>query len=137
MSEKLHVQIITPYGETLSTEVDSVTCPGFEGEIGVLPEHLPLLTQSSIGRVELTDGSQTTVYSVGRGFIHVGPDEVLLLVEGAEKAEDIDKGRAQESLKRAEERLSKNLADLAWDHPDVQRALNSKRRAESRLDVAK
>ncbi|MFN2581612.1 MAG: F0F1 ATP synthase subunit epsilon [Candidatus Dormibacteria bacterium] len=104
---KLQVEMVTAEGRTLSQEADFVLVPGADGEIGVLPRHIPLLTPLKTGEVTVrNDGHDEYVFVAG-GFLEVLPDKVVILADVAERAEEIDESRAEEARKRAEELLKK------------------------------
>jgi len=107
MAEKLKLDIVTPYGHVFTDEVDEIVASGSEGEFGVLPDHVPFLTTLKIGILTYKKGSETGYFFVNSGYAEVGPDSVTILADSAEKSEEIDLDRAQEAMKRAEERLKK------------------------------
>ncbi len=105
MAEKLKVELVTPYKKVLSDEVDEITATGSLGEFGVLPGHAPFLTSLKIG--ELSYKKEGVVYhlAVNWGYFEVEDDTVTVLVETAERADEIDLERAKAALGRAEEAL--------------------------------
>ena len=105
MAEKLKVELVTPYKKVLSEEVDEITANGALGEFGVLPGHAPFLTSLKIG--ELTYKKDGALYhlAVNWGYFEVENDKVTVLVETAEKADEIDLERAKAALGRAEAEL--------------------------------
>ncbi|GFO58710.1 ATP synthase epsilon chain [Geomonas limicola] len=105
MAEKLKVELVTPYKKVLSEEVDEITANGALGEFGVLPGHAPFLTSLKIG--ELTYKKDGALYhmAVNWGYFEVENDTVTVLVETAEKADEIDLERAKAALGRAEAEL--------------------------------
>lgn len=105
MADKLKLEIVTPYGLIFSDDVDQVVAAGSEGEFGVLPNHIPMLTTLKIGILAYRKSSETGYFFVNWGYAEVGPDKVLILADSAERAADIDVERAREAMKRAEERL--------------------------------
>ncbi len=107
MADKLTLDIVTPYGHVFTDEVDEVIASGSEGEFGVLPNHIQFLTTLNIGMLTYRKGSETGHFFVNWGYAEVGPDKVTILADSAEKSEEIDIERAQEAIKRAEERLKK------------------------------
>ncbi|MEW6067378.1 MAG: F0F1 ATP synthase subunit epsilon [Nitrospirota bacterium] len=127
---KLKLEIVTPYGLILGEDVDEVTCSGSEGEFGVLPGHVPFFTTLKIGMVVYKKGNETRYVFVNWGYAEVGTDEVSILADSAEKAEDIDVERAKAAMKRAEERLKK------IEEFDFGRASVSLERAITRIQVA-
>jgi F-type H+-transporting ATPase subunit epsilon len=103
---KLQVEMVTAEGRVLSQEADFVVAPGIDGELGVLPHHIPLLTPLATGEVLVrNDGHDEHLYVSG-GFLEVLPDRVVILADAAERAEDIDEARAEEARRRAQELLA-------------------------------
>lgn len=116
---KLSINIVTPAGEKLSGQADEIVAPGHTGEFGVMPGHIEFFIKNPPGVFTAIDGGKKSYWAVGKGFIEVGGDHIHLLVQSAEKAEDIDTDRAQASKSRAEEELAKlegNLSDPAYEH---------------------
>lgn len=106
-AKKLLLEVVTPEHLLLSKEVDYVSAPGCEGDFGVLPGHCHFLTTLRIGELEYRIGDRTEFMSVLWGFAEVTPKKVTILAEIAEKAEDIDIGRAQAAVEKAEARLER------------------------------
>ena len=106
-SKKILLEVVTPDHLLLSQEVDYVSAPGSEGDFGVLPGHCHFLTTLRIGELQYRIGEKTEFMSVLWGFADVTPQKVTILAEIAEKAEDIDVSRAEEAVKKAEERLER------------------------------
>ena len=107
MAEKLKLELVTPYRQVLSQEVDEVTAPGTLGEFGVLPGHTPLLTMLKIGELTYKQGQNVFHVAVNWGYVEVENDVVTVLVTTAEPADQIDLERAQAALGRAQEALKK------------------------------
>ena len=127
----LRLEVVTPDKKVVDEDVEMVTCPGTEGEFGVLPHHVSLLSALKIGPlVYKKDGKDKSVFING-GFADVNNNKCSVLAESAEKAEDIDKARAEEAKKRAEKRLAEKKEDL-----DEARAILALQRAVMRLNVA-
>lgn len=105
MAEKLKLELVTPYKQVLSEDVDEVTAPGTLGEFGVLPGHTTLLTTLKIGELAYRQGSQTYHVAVNWGYVEVEDDIMTVLVETAEPADEIDLERAKAALGRAEAAL--------------------------------
>ena len=132
MAATLHLEVATPERLLLKEEVTEVQVPAANGAIGVLPEHAPLLSELGSGELIYTPvGSPRKFMAVAEGYVEVLPDRVRVLAFRAEFADEIDVRRAQEALKRAEERLARPIADL-----DTARAINAMRRAQARLAAA-
>jgi len=131
---KLSLVIVTPQGEKLAGAADEICAPGFKGEFGVLPSHIEFFTKCPPGVFSAGEGGRTTHWALGKGFIEVSHDRVLLTVQSAEKADDIDVERAQRAKRRAEEELAKlegAVADPKWEEFSLRLA-----RAEARLAAA-
>jgi len=107
MAEKLKLELVTPYQQVLSQEVDEVTAPGALGEFGVLPGHTPLLTTLKIGELTYRQGPNLFHVAVNWGYVEVENDVVTVLVTTAEPADQIDLERARAALGRAQEALKK------------------------------
>jgi F-type H+-transporting ATPase subunit epsilon len=105
MAEKLKVELVTPYKKVLSEEVDEITANGALGEFGVLPGHAPFLTSLKIGELTYKQNGALHHLAVNWGYFEVENDTVTVLVETAEKADEIDLERAKAALGRAEAEL--------------------------------
>ncbi|MGA8666878.1 MAG: F0F1 ATP synthase subunit epsilon, partial [Candidatus Dormiibacterota bacterium] len=108
---KLQVELVTAEGRVLSEEADFVLAPGIDGDLGVLPQHIPLLTPLRPGEVMVRNGDAEHILFVAGGFLEVLPDKVSILADAAERAEDIDEARAEESRKKAQELLSQDIGN--------------------------
>src|SRR6185503_873254 len=111
MSTTLRLEIVTPESKTYSEEVDMVTLPGSEGEMGIYPNHVPLMTQIVPGEVLARKDNETYFLAVGEGFAEITGDRVAIMTDMAIKAENIDEAKAEEARRRAEARLSEKLDD--------------------------
>ena len=105
MAGKILLEVVTPEHLLLSKQVDEVIAPGSEGEFGVLPGHAPFITTLKIGELRYKIGDAWSHMAVLWGYAEVNPTKVTILAEIAEKAEDIDVGRAQAAVAEAERRL--------------------------------
>ena len=117
MADKLSLEVVTPFRTVLIEDVDSVTLPGIEGELGILPEHVPLLTTLDTGIMSYVNGSgNTQVIAIHWGYAQVDGNNVRVLAELAETADEIDLPRAQEAEKKARELLhSEDLSESEWE----------------------
>jgi F-type H+-transporting ATPase subunit epsilon len=107
----LKLEIVTPEGRAYSDDVAMVVLPSIEGEIGVYPAHVPLMTQLSPGELRITKDGKTTEFVVGTGFIEVTGDSVSVLTDSALGEEEIDENATEEAIKRAQSALKdKNLS---------------------------
>jgi len=107
MAEKMKLEIVTPYKKIVDTEVDEVTATGKLGEFGILPGHAPFLTSLDIGEFVFKNNGVVEHMSLNWGYFEVRDDKIIVLVETAEIAADIDVERAKAALGRAEEALKK------------------------------
>ena len=102
----LRLEVVTPYKKTYSEDVDMVTIPGVDGEYGVLPLHVPLITALKAGEVRVMKGGQESSLATGGGFAEVMPDRVTILTDAAINATDIDESAAQAAMDRAQAALA-------------------------------
>jgi F-type H+-transporting ATPase subunit epsilon len=107
MAEKLKLELVTPYKKVLSEEVDEITAAGAVGEFGVLPGHAPFLTSLRIGEFVYKKDGVVSHLAVNWGYFEVEDDKVTVLVQTAERADEIDLERAKAALGRAEEALKR------------------------------
>jgi F-type H+-transporting ATPase subunit epsilon len=128
---KLQVELVTAEGRLVSKEADFVIAPGIEGELGVLPRHIPLLTPLRAGEVTVRNDGQDEYLFVAGGFLEVLPDRVVILADAAERAEDIDEARAEEARRRAQQLLEEKVEGV-----DAAAAAAALERATMRLRVA-
>jgi F-type H+-transporting ATPase subunit epsilon len=101
----LILEIVTPEARVYSDTIDSVVIPTVEGEIGVLPGHIPLLMQMGYGELRVTKGGATQLLVVGGGFAQIVADKISILAESAINEEKIDEHAVETAMKRAEEAL--------------------------------
>jgi F-type H+-transporting ATPase subunit epsilon len=127
----LQLQIVSADRSLVNEQVDEVQIPGAGGYLGILPGHTPLLTTLEVGTLWYRQGSEKHYLLIAFGFAEIQPDRVTILAQTAEKAEEIDLGRAESAKKRAEERLSKPTTDM-----DFERARIAMLKALVRLQVA-
>ncbi len=128
---KLQVELVTAEGRVLSEEADFVRAPGMAGELGVLPNHIPLMTPLRTGEVLVRNDNREEFLFVAGGFLEVLPDKVVILADAAERAEDIDEARAEESRRRAQQLMEQRSSDA-----DVAEAAAAMERALFRLRIA-
>jgi F-type H+-transporting ATPase subunit epsilon len=107
----LKLEIVTPEAKIYSEDVDMVTLPGVEGEMGIFPMHIPLMTQVAAGEICARRNGQDHYLAVGEGFVEITGERVAILTDMAIKADDIDEARAEEARKRAEARLAEKLSE--------------------------
>jgi F-type H+-transporting ATPase subunit epsilon len=101
----LTLEIVTPEDRVYSDTVDTVVIPTLEGEIGILPGHIPLLTQVADGELRVTKGTETTGLVVGEGFAEIEGDRVKVLAEFAIHEAQIDENAVENAIQRAEDAL--------------------------------
>jgi F-type H+-transporting ATPase subunit epsilon len=133
LPEKIKLDIVSPDRLVLSEWVDELQIPGREGYLGVLPGHAPLITELMIGEISYRQGAHVAYLAVAWGYAEVLPDKVTILAETAERAEEIDMQRALDSKARAEKRLAK-VNDSEIDFKRAQLALQ---RALTRIQAAR
>jgi F-type H+-transporting ATPase subunit epsilon len=121
----MHVEIVTAERKLYSGEADAVQAPGSEGELGILPRHAALLTTLTPGALSIRlAGAEETIFVSG-GFLEVSNNNVTVLADAAEHAEDIDHARAEEARRRVQERLVQTQSNVerAQLESQLQRAI--------------
>jgi len=131
MAETFELEVATPERQLVQQQVSEAEIPLVNGYIGVLPGHAPLLGEVGTGDLSYVAEGRRRHMAVDGGWVEIQADHVRVLVDRAEKADEIDVARAEEARRRALDRLSRPTADL-----DVARALSALRRAQARLDAA-
>ena len=132
MDKLFKVEILTPFGQYLTTEADYLSTTSVMGVMGVLPNHAPLISTLEISKLIIRRNDQEYTYAIGGGVIHIKKDHsVTLLVESIERSDEIDVKRALSAKERAEKRLHENTSEV-----DIQRAKASLLRALNRLSVS-
>src|SRR5665647_3652806 len=122
----LLLEIVTPERQVFSEQVDSVVCPGVEGELGILPHHAPLLTTLGVGELRIRRHGEEEYFAIAGGFLQVRPDKVVVMAETADIASEIDLELAMEARREAERALSEGFeepADMARARAALQKAL--------------
>ena len=110
----LTLEIVTPEARVYSDTVETVVIPTVEGEIGILPGHIPLLTQVGAGELRVVKNGKTELLAVGNGFAEIDGDKVSILAESAIAEEKIDVEAAEKAMQRAQEALrGKDTLDAA------------------------
>lgn len=128
----LQLEVVTPDKTVVSAQVEMAVCPGVEGEFGVLPQHVSLLSALKVGALRYrVDGKDQYVFISG-GFADVNDNVLSVLAESAEQAADIDAARAQAARERAEKRLAEKNEEI-----DQRRAEAALQRALFRLEVVR
>jgi len=127
----LSVSVVTPDGKVLENDYEMLSCKAENGELGILPGHIPLVAPLTINAVRLKRDGQEELVAVSGGFLEVRPDKATILAQSAELPEDIDIERAKEAKERAEQYLQSQQDDI--DRKRAELALN---RALNRIKVA-
>lgn len=117
----LTLEIVTPEARVYSDTIDTVVIPTVQGEIGILPGHIPLLTQVADGELRVTKDGKEQFLVIGAGFAQVEGDKISILAERAITEDKIDEKAVEEALKRAESQLK----DSAHLDPAEQEVLHS------------
>ena len=134
MSDKhLTLELVTPEKVAWSAPADFVVLPALDGEMGVLPGHMPFLVQLAVGEVRVTEGGRVKRFAVSGGFAEIKDDVIALFAETAEQSDQINAERARQSLERAKAETVKPGLDpmmLAQIEATI-------RRAQVRLNVAR
>ncbi len=126
--------IVTQEKSVFSGEVESVSLPGSEGRMGVLPNHSPLLTTLTYGEIIIhLEGGKDSYYAIGGGFAEIQPDKIIILADSAEEASDINIERAEKARKRAEKFMAEGVPEDPEHYSQIRASLL---RAQIRLDVA-
>ncbi len=114
----LTLEIVTPEAKVYSDTIDSVVVPTVQGEIGVLPGHIPLLTQVEHGELRVTKDNVTSFLAVGGGFAQIDGDRIRVLAEHAITEEKIDEHAVEAALKKAEQELAaaKDMDPQQYEH---------------------
>ena len=123
----IQVEVVSSEKELYSGEAAMVIAPGVTGELGIMPQHAPLLTQIKPGvlKINLPDGGEELLFVAG-GVLEVQPNRVTVLADIAERSEDLDEARAEEARRAAEEKLQSSAAgdmDYAQAQAELARAV--------------
>jgi len=130
---KMTVEVVTPERVVYSGQASMVIARGVQGDLGILPNHMPMVTPLKTAPVQIkVEGDQVVRMAVSGGFMEVRGDKVTILAETAELPSDIDVERAKAAQGRAEKRLAEKYPEI-----DFQRAERALQRALARLDVTK
>lgn len=105
----LKLEIVTPEGTAFTDDVDMVELPGVEGEMGVYPMHIPLMTQLRPGHLRLIKGNTEHLMAVGEGFVEITQTSVKILTDMAVEDKDIDEAETQAAIDRAKQALAGNI----------------------------
>ncbi|MCS7459997.1 F0F1 ATP synthase subunit epsilon [Paenibacillus doosanensis] len=124
------LEIVTPERKVFAQEVNMIIVKGVDGELGILPNHIPLVTPLRVAPVTVKQSGKDHYIAVNGGFMEVRKDKVVILAESAELPEQIDIERAKAAKERAEKRLASKK-----DHYDFKRAELALQKALNRIEV--
>ena len=124
MSKTFQLDIVTPTKVISEGQVEYLRAPSTEGLFGILGGHAVATILIDIGEIKVTKAGKEFYYATNGGFADIRPESVMLLVETAEKVSDIDKDRAEASMKRAKDRLQDNETNLKRAKSAISRARN-------------
>jgi F-type H+-transporting ATPase subunit epsilon len=130
----IRCEIVTQDRSLFEGQVDIVIAPGSEGELGILPNHAPLLTTLGLGVLRVRQGGEEEAFTIGGGVLEVRPDLVTVLADVGENVAEIDVGRAEAAKRRAEEYLLKGPPPDTDEYLRMQASL---RRSQLRLDAVR
>jgi F-type H+-transporting ATPase subunit epsilon len=131
---KIRLDIVTAEKVVYSEDVDEVIIPGIDGELGVLPNHSPLMTILAAGELLIKQEGVEVDLAVSGGFVEIRPERVIVLADAAERAEEIDLARAEEARRHAEQAKMEVATGSAADMLAAEAAL---KRALARIKVAR
>ena len=125
MAETMKLEIVTPDGKAFSDDVEMVTLTGVQGEMGILPQHVHLMTRLVPGEIVARKGGRDLFLAVGVGLVEVTGTRVSVLTDMAVAAESIDEAKAEEARRRAEARLKEKLSaeEVASTNASLARSL--------------
>jgi F-type H+-transporting ATPase subunit epsilon len=121
----MKLEIVTPDGKAYSDDVEMVTLTGVQGEMGILPQHVHLMTKLVPGEIVVRKGGRDSFLAVGGGLVEVTGSRVSVLTDMAVAAESIDEAKAEEARRRAEARLREKLSaeEVASTNASLARSL--------------
>ncbi len=128
----MQLQIITAEREVFSGAVDTLVAPGVEGQLGILPNHAPLITVLQPGELMVRSDGEQSYLALSGGYMEVLGNRVIILADAAEDVDEIDEARAQEAIQRAQQRIANRESEA-----ELTQALASLRRAQVRVTVAR
>ena len=129
----MKLEIVTAERLVYEDQVNSVVAPGIEGQLGILPHHAALLTTLQPGELTIRkDGEEDVYMAISGGFLEVMNNRVVVLADTAERVDEIDEGRAEEAMRRAQEQIGTRTEDV-----NLERALTAIMRSQTRLKVVR
>ena len=129
----IHLKIVTPEREVYAGEVHRVLFESIDGQLGILPGHIPLTTVIRTSVFQVEEAARTRELAVHQGFVEICSDKVTVLTETAEWPEEIDVERAKQAYERARERLEHPKKGIT----DIQRAQIALNKALTRMQMVK
>ena len=114
MAMTIDVQVVSTEGSIYDGVADMVIAPGEMGELGILPQHAPLLTRLRPGELRILHGAETEYLFINGGILEIQPDRVTVLADGAERAVDLDEAKAVAAKARAEALLAGHLDEMDY-----------------------
>ena len=125
MAATLRLEIVTPEATAYSEDVEMVTLPGSEGELGVYPNHVPLLTTLNPGELRVLKGGKETFLAIGEGFVEITGSSVSILTDMALDPAVIDENAAEAAVERARKAMKEDLGseEVAAVQASLQKAL--------------
>jgi len=135
MAQQIRLEVVTPTGAAVNTDVDIVNAPGYGGDFGVLANHAPFLSTIKIGLLSYEQGGKRENLMISGGFCEVSNNKITFLVESAEFGKQIDVDRAMKAKERAEKRLAQTAQHD--DSINRVRAEAALQRALARIKAAK
>ena len=125
MARTLRLEIVTPEAKAYSADVDMVVLPGTDGELGVYPQHVPVLTTLKPGELRVIHGGHETSLAVGDGFAEITGDSISVLTDMALESTAIDESAAEAAIARAQAAMKGDLGkeEVASVQASLQKAL--------------
>ncbi len=111
MAATLKLEIVTPAATVYSEDVQMVTLPAVDGQIGIFPRHVPVLTRIVPGEIIVRKNGENDFLAVGEGLVEITGDRIAIVTDMAVAAKDIDEARAEEARQRAAARLRDKISD--------------------------
>jgi F-type H+-transporting ATPase subunit epsilon len=128
----IKLEIVTQERSIYSDDVDFVIAPGVEGDLGILPNHCPLITTLQPGELKIIKKDEEILIAIGGGFLEIRPDRIIILADVADRDDEIDSQKVEEAIRRAQELLSNREISTA-DKTELETSL---RLELARLNIA-
>ncbi len=125
LRKQLHLEVLTQEKHVLKDDVDLVLAPGHEGQIGILPGHIGLLTKLQPGELYILKGPSMTALAITGGLLDVHDDQITVMADTAVRADEIDIAKVEAAKRKAEETLKEKLSgrDFAIAEADLRKAI--------------